>query len=118
MYGWLIKQMASSGDDLYGFEIDIYQCLCDHEHFSNLEVESTSDLDHLIKASFNFDHDVSEEWVISKLRTMWLDELRYSKFEIHQFEQKEDEIIMNFCTRGEGIGVTGKIVAQRTPAER
>ena len=61
MYGWLIKNIESSGDDLYGFEIDVYQYLEGIEEFSNLEVESTSNPDILIRASFTFSEDVSAD---------------------------------------------------------
>ena len=117
MYGWLIKNIESSGDDLYGFEIDVYQYLEGIEEFSNLEVESTSNPDQLIRGSFTFSEDVSADWVISKLTSLWLNKLRYAEFEIHQFEQDKNGVIMNFCTRDGGLGVTGMIRARKIPGD-
>ena len=111
MYGYLIKGVESSGDNLLGFEYDVYAVLADCEYFSDIEVESTEDPEHLMDASLSYSADVDEAWVVNELTRGWLAELMYSDFETHSHQSHQGIITFNFCTKTNVLGVTVKIVA-------
>ena len=114
-YGWLIKHIIGTEDDLYGFELDVYHRLVDEPGLSNLQVCRTDDPNHLIQASFDFDKTMLISQVENLLRSLWLDRLRYAEFEIHDIERTPNSVALNFCTRAGGLGVTGKITASQLP---
>ena len=111
MYGKLIQNNRSNGDNLLGFLIDTEHYLEDSEYFSKVKVKTTSELDSLIVATCIYEKKIPHEKVVSELSNIWINYLRYNEFEKHKIEFENSSIVLFFCTISGSLGVTGKIIA-------
>jgi hypothetical protein len=111
---------VSSGDNLVGFQTDVWHFLECCELFASVEVKITDDPHCVLEAScVVVDGAASDDTVASTLERIWLDYLRYGAEEAHALGSDREGVSLWFVTRsGPGASdlcVTGRIRALRPP---
>lgn len=90
--------------------------------FSDVEVDRTDDLDHLVVAMCSFDADASSRRVAAWLEEVWTGRLRYGFWAVHSTLVDDDQVELQGATLSSigGRYVTVHVVAQKAaiPAQR
>jgi hypothetical protein len=90
--------------------------------FSDVEVEHTDQVDHLVIGMCSFGDDIDESEVALRLERLWRTGLRYDFWEAHSLLVSRGQVELQGATRSSSYGhyVTIHLVAQkvRVPAQR
>jgi hypothetical protein len=104
----------SSGDNLLGMEMDFVARLSglDELDSKSVKVRRTGSTEELIIATCRCAEGVPLAVAGNAVRTVWLDDLRYSEFEAHSLAISDGVAELRFVTqmsRGGGLYVTGVV---------